>query len=185
MSNALLLRLFTSEYFNAWIAISYIFRYPDNVGIQHYLCTQLRKFPIAEIEFFLPQLMHLLITRPTESVALECYIIDACEQSTHIAVMSLWYLQAYLSDLAANPQNPSFQLCKRVFNRCQAIIFAEEDQDGSNKLDQTQRVRENAFPALVGMGAMLAGIGQPLSTKPVGSVAIAQGRKPRTTFNSW
>lgn len=58
MSNALLLRLFTSEYFNAWIAISYIFRYPDNVGIQHYLCTQLRKFPIAEIEFFLPQLMY-------------------------------------------------------------------------------------------------------------------------------
>lgn len=30
---------------------------------------------------------HLLITRPTESVALEHYIIDACEKSTHIAVM--------------------------------------------------------------------------------------------------
>jgi phosphatidylinositol 4-kinase len=57
MSNSLLLRLFTSEYFNAWIAISYIFKYPDNVGIQHYLCSQLRKFPVGEIEFFLPQLM--------------------------------------------------------------------------------------------------------------------------------
>jgi hypothetical protein len=35
------------------------------------------------------------------------------------------------------------------------------------------------------MGAMLAGIGQPLVTKPVGSVAIAQGRKARPlTFNS-
>lgn len=33
---------------------------------------------------------HLLITRPTESVALECYIIDACEKSTHIAVMVTW-----------------------------------------------------------------------------------------------
>lgn len=57
MSNSLLLRLFTSEYFNAWIAISYIFKYPDNVGIQHYLCSQLKKFPVGEIEFFLPQLM--------------------------------------------------------------------------------------------------------------------------------
>jgi phosphatidylinositol 4-kinase len=35
------------------------------------------------------------------------------------------------------------------------------------------------------MGALLAGIGQPLVTKPVGSVAIAQGRKARAlTFNS-
>lgn len=57
MSNALLLRLFTSEFFNSWIAVSYLFRYPDNVGIQHYLCTELKKFPISEIEFFLPQLM--------------------------------------------------------------------------------------------------------------------------------
>ncbi|KAI7889458.1 kinase-like domain-containing protein [Mucor mucedo] len=174
MSNALLLRLFTSEYFNAWIAISYIFRYPDNVGIQHYLCTQLRKFPIAEIEFFLPQLMHLLITRPTESVALECYIIDACEKSTHIAVMCLWYLQAYMSDLGSTPSHPSFQLCKRVFNQCQSIVFSEEEQGYA-----TQQVRENTFPALVGMGALLAGIGQPLATKPVGSVALAQGRKER------
>ncbi|KAI8359110.1 hypothetical protein EDC96DRAFT_553919 [Choanephora cucurbitarum] len=201
MSNALLLRLFTSEYFNAWIAISYIFRHPDNVGIQHYLCTQLRKFPIAEIEFFLPQLMHLLITRPTESVALELYIIDACEKSTHIAVMCLWYLQAYLSDLSANPNHPSFQLCKRVFNRCQTIIFADNDTKEENKedqkeewshnslyaarLDRTQRVRENALPALVGMGALLAGIGQPCVTRPVGSIAIAQGRKPSfQTFDS-
>ncbi|KAI8390331.1 kinase-like domain-containing protein [Blakeslea trispora] len=208
MSNALLLRLFTSEYFNAWIAISYIFRHPDNVGIQHYLCTQLRKFPIAEIEFFLPQLMHLLITRPTESVALELYIVDTCEKSTHIAVMCLWYLQAYLSDLSANPNHPSFQLCKRVFNRCQTIIFADISQDipadiKANKedidqaeepspnslyaarLDRTQRVRENALPALVGMGALLAGIGQPCVTRPVGSIAIAQGRKPSfQTFDS-
>ncbi|KAI8888011.1 hypothetical protein K501DRAFT_330227 [Backusella circina FSU 941] len=176
MSNELLLRLFTSEYFNAWIAISYIFRYPDNLGIQHYLCTQLRKFPIAEIEFFLPQLMHLLISRPTESVALECYIIDACEKSTHIAVMGLWYLQAYLSDLSVNPNSPSFQLCRRVFNKCQAIVFAESI-DESVYLNHTQRVRENVFPTLVGMGAMLAGIAQPMVTKPVGSVAIAQGRR--------
>lgn len=87
-----------------------------------------------------------------------------------------------MSDLSLNPNNPSFQLCKRVFNRCQTIVFAKEESeaaDGEVTVDHTQRVRENAFPALVGIGAMFAGIGQPLVTKPVGSVAIAQGRKAR------
>lgn len=52
----LLLRLFQSEHFNSWMAIEYLFRYPDSVGIQHYLCNELKKFPMTEIEFFLPQL---------------------------------------------------------------------------------------------------------------------------------
>ncbi|KAI7885089.1 hypothetical protein K492DRAFT_234424 [Lichtheimia hyalospora FSU 10163] len=197
MSNALLLRLFTSEFFNSWIAVSYLFRYPDNVGIQHYLCSELKKFPISEVEFFLPQLMHLLISRPTESVALECFLVEMCEKSTHMAIMSLWYLQAYLSDLSATPSSPSFELCKRVLNKCQAIVFSdtttttttnEEDTTyqhhgaSSTSLNvgmSTHRVRENVVPAVVGIGAMLAGIGQPLMTRPAGDIAIAQGRRTR------
>ncbi|CEP18105.1 hypothetical protein [Parasitella parasitica] len=153
MSNALLLRLFTSEFFNSWIAVSYLFRYSDNVGIQHYLCNELKGFPISEIEFFLPQLIHLLIARPSESVALECFLIEMCEKSTHIALM--------------------------------AIVFSEDNSDDDDDQDAnpsryTENVREHALPALVGMGAMLLGIGQPLMTKPAGRIAIAQGRKSRT-----
>lgn len=196
MSNALLLRLFTSEFFNSWIAVSYLFRYSDNVGIQHYLCNELKKFPISEIEFFLPQLIHLLITRPSESVALECFLVEMCEKSTHIALMSLWYLQAYLADLSTNPSSPSFELCKRLLNKSQAIVFSEDDEDENdeNSTNATgsvpnnnnnrglagQKIRENALPALVGMGAMLLGFGQPLMTKPAGRIAIAQGRRDRT-----
>ncbi|KAI8393409.1 kinase-like domain-containing protein [Radiomyces spectabilis] len=188
MSNALLLRLFTSEFFNSWIAVSYLFRYPDNVGIQHYLCSELEKFPASEIEFFLPQLIHLLITRPTESVALECFLVEMCEKSTHMAIMSLWYLQAYLSDLSSNPVSPSFDLCKRLLNKCQAIVFSDGSPEASGIIDPVaaanvglpaQKVRENAMPALVGIGAMLAGIGQPIMTKPAGRIAIAQGRRNR------
>ncbi|GAN04749.1 phosphatidylinositol 4-kinase [Mucor ambiguus] len=186
MSNALLLRLFTSEFFNSWIAVSYLFRYSDNVGIQHYLCNELKGFPISEIEFFLPQLIHLLITRPSESVALECFLIEMCEKSTHIALMSLWYLQAYLSDLSTHPTSPSFNLCKRLLNRSQAIVFSEDSDDDDDDEDadpsryNAEKVREHALPALVGMGAMLLGIGQPLMTKPAGRIAIAQGRRNRT-----
>jgi phosphatidylinositol 4-kinase len=57
MINDSLLRLFNSEFFNAWIAVSYIFKYPDNNDLQRYLCASLKKFPSTEIEFFLPQLM--------------------------------------------------------------------------------------------------------------------------------
>ncbi|KAG2218298.1 hypothetical protein INT45_000980, partial [Circinella minor] len=192
MSNALLLRLFTSEFFNSWIAVSYLFRYPDNVGIQHYLCAELKKFPISEIEFFLPQLMHLLISRPSESVALECFLVEMCEKSTHLAILSLWYLQAYLADLSASPNSPSFELCKRVLNKCQAIVFSDDNAtQGEQNTDlvdataslsfgmSTHRVRENVMPTVVGIGAILAGIGQPLMTRPAGDIAIAQGRRNR------
>ncbi|KAI8089601.1 uncharacterized protein BX664DRAFT_137732 [Halteromyces radiatus] len=193
MSNALLLRLFRSEFFNSWIAVSYLFRYPDNVGIQHYLCSELNKFPVSEIEFFLPQLIHLLITRPSDSVALECFLVDLCEKSTHMAIMTLWYLQAYVSDLSANPNSPSFALCRRLLNKCQAIVFSDghtadlELADAASSMNlgiSTHKVQENALPALVGIGAMLTAIGQPLMTKPAGQIAIAQGRRNSISSSS-
>ncbi|KAG0214357.1 Phosphatidylinositol 4-kinase pik1alpha (PI4-kinase)(PtdIns-4-kinase) [Mortierella sp. GBA30] len=185
--NSMLLRLFKSEYFNAWIAVSYLFKYPDAVGIQHYLCNELKKFPLDEIEFFLPQLVHLLISRPSESVALENFILDRCQISSHMAILTLWYLQAYTSDLAASPNTPSFKLCKRVFNKCQAIVFATEapgeyeDIFGKNGVP---KVKENALSAMVGMGVMLAAFGQPLMTKSPGQLALAQGRRPRAFSQS-
>ncbi|CAO3689672.1 unnamed protein product [Rhizopus microsporus] len=105
-----------------------------------------------------------------------------CEKSTHMAIMSLWYLQAYLSDLSANPSGGSFELCKRVLNKCQAIVFSDEHNDGTFRAPPlpNQKVKENVLPAIVGIGAMLAGIGQPLMTRPAGQIAIAQGRRNRT-----
>ncbi|CAG8599046.1 10872_t:CDS:10 [Acaulospora morrowiae] len=179
MSQQLLLRLFQSEHFNSWMAISYLFKYPDSVGIQHYLCNELKKFPMSEIEFFLPQLC-----RTTESVALECFILESCEKSTHMAVLTLWYLQAYRSDLSANPFSPTFTVCKRVLNKCQAIVFGEVQNDDDKVGSSRGKVRENTFPALVGIGAMLAGIAAPMLTRSAGQIAIAQGRKNRTINNS-
>lgn len=93
----------------------------------------------------------------------------------------MWYLQAYLADLSSNPTSPSFELCKRLLNKSQAIVFSEDEEDSPtsepNPILATQKVRENALPALVGMGAMLLGFGQPLMTKPAGRIAIAQGRR--------
>lgn len=100
-----------------------------------------------------------------------------------------------MADLSTNPSSPSFELCKRLLNKSQAIVFSEDDEEENdeNSINATtatvpnnnrglagQKVRENALPALVGMGAMLLGFGQPLMTKPAGRIAIAQGRRDRT-----
>ncbi|CAG8685212.1 9421_t:CDS:2, partial [Dentiscutata erythropus] len=137
----------------------------------------------------LPEIGHLLISRPTESVALEYFILEYCEKSTHMAILTLWYLQAYRSDLSANPSSPAFTVCKRVLNKCQEIVFKEE-RDENDKVTATgtrgmfpRQVRENTFPALVGMGAMLAGIAAPMLTRSAGQIAIAQGRRTRTFSN--
>ncbi|CAG8464975.1 6279_t:CDS:10 [Ambispora gerdemannii] len=142
---------------------------------------------MSEIEFFLPQLCHLLISRTTESVALECFILESCEKSTHMAILTLWYLQAYRSDLSSNPNSPAFAVCKRVLNKCQAIVFAEnqnaEDKGVTNRDCSPRKVRENTFPAFVGIGAMLAGIATPMLMKSPGHIAIAQGRRLRSFVN--
>ncbi|KAJ2793314.1 Phosphatidylinositol 4-kinase pik1alpha (PI4-kinase)(PtdIns-4-kinase), partial [Coemansia furcata] len=93
-NSSLLLRLFTSQFFDSWLAVSYLFRYPHIPGVQHYLCNELRKFPLDEVEFFLPQLVHLLITRPNESTAIESLLLDMSLQSSHVAMLLYWYLQA-------------------------------------------------------------------------------------------
>lgn len=121
----LLLRLFTSEYFDSWLAISYIFRYPHITGVQHYLCNELRKFPAEEVEFFLPQLAHLLITRPNESTAVESLLLDMALGSSHVAMLLYWYLQAYLSDQSPNPRTASFKHCQRIFNTVQELLFTD------------------------------------------------------------
>ena len=51
------------------------------------LCSKLRQFSYEEIEFFLPQLCHLLISIENESMALEEFIIDLCEESVNGALL--------------------------------------------------------------------------------------------------
>lgn len=52
-----LLRLFQSEMFDRWLAVTYLFKYTD-AGVQHYLCQLLREQPPHEVEYYLPQLWY-------------------------------------------------------------------------------------------------------------------------------
>lgn len=62
-------------------------RYADHVGIHYVLCQKLRQFPYEDIEFFLPQLCHLIISVHNESMALEEFLLDLCEESVTAALL--------------------------------------------------------------------------------------------------
>lgn len=62
-------------------------RYADHIGIHYVLCNKLRQFPYEDIEFFLPQLCHLIMSVDNESMALEEFLLDLCEESVTAALL--------------------------------------------------------------------------------------------------
>ena len=51
------------------------------------MCNKLRQFSYEEIEFFLPQLCHFVISIDNESMALEEFLLDLCEESVNGALL--------------------------------------------------------------------------------------------------
>ncbi|KAI6631231.1 hypothetical protein MCOR08_005972 [Pyricularia oryzae] len=103
MSWDLLQRFFDSDVFNSnpFLSVSYLSRYADHVGIHYVLCNKLRQFPYEDIEFFLPQLCHLIISVDNESMALEEFLLDLCEESVTAALLVRF--ARYPSEEAAKP----------------------------------------------------------------------------------
>ncbi|KAI9804118.1 MAG: hypothetical protein M1825_001520 [Sarcosagium campestre] len=177
MSWALLKRFIESEHFNndPFLSVAYLARYADHVGIHYVLCSKLRHFSYEEIEFFLPQLCHLLISIENQSMSLEEFIIDLCEESVNGALLTFWLFQTYLHDLASNPQSHAFKTCRRVYNKVQHIVFGGGPA-------RREKVKDNILPVTVLASFVLAGVALPALPRYAGPLAIAQARKPR--FNS-
>jgi len=58
------------------------------VGITYYLIAKLStSFAREDIEFYWPQFCHLLVTKTTESRALENFILRKCEDDVHDALL--------------------------------------------------------------------------------------------------
>ncbi|TPX38390.1 1-phosphatidylinositol 4-kinase [Synchytrium endobioticum] len=177
-----LLRLFQSEFFDARLAVFYLHRYPENVGIQYYVCDQLKRMPFQDLLFLLPQLSHLLVHNPTNSSALEEFMLNQCEVSSHWGLMLLWYLQTYMYDHRHNTTSSQYRLVKRVFHRCQVIMFADTPHP-TQQIDYDvtdSRIRENIPPAVVGLGTMMAAIAAPQLMQASRGMVIMQGRRWRS-----
>lgn len=192
---SLLLRLFTSDYFSPHLALSYLRTYADSIGITYYLVHRLSHFSKDDIDFYWPQLCHLLVTRPSESRALEGFILRRCEESVHTAFLTLWYFQAMLADLSADTYSPAFRISQRVYNRCQRILFEEPEPDVEPPrrsilrfipfFETRRRVSpDNTFSAAVGIGAIGLATACPAVSEYGASVAIHQGRCCTNDFQS-
>ncbi|KAF2434634.1 phosphatidylinositol 4-kinase-like protein PIK1 [Tothia fuscella] len=175
MSWKLLERFLESEHFNQdpSLCIQYLSRYADHVGIHYVLCSKLRQFSYEELEFFLPQLCHLLVSVDNESMALEEFILDLCEESVNSALLTFWLFQTYLHDLSSNPQSVHFKTTRRIYNKVQRIVF------GASEGLHREKIKENALPVTVLASLILGAVAVPLLSRWAGPLAIAQARRPR------
>ncbi|TFK29951.1 kinase-like protein [Coprinopsis marcescibilis] len=191
-SHALLLRLFLSpSFFSVHVALKYLLVYADNIGITYYLTRRLRELEVQELTDVWGFVCHLLITKPTKSRAIECFVVDTAQRSTHIALITLWFMQAALNDLSLTRRDsPSFAVCQRVLHKCHEIIFSDLSPASSgpytgsalSPLLRRHKIKHHAEPVFVGIGALLAGTpGMPNLTEFMGGVAIEQGRAEEDT----
>lgn len=171
--NSSLRRFVESDQFTLFRCLSYLERYAGDIGIHFYLCQKLLSFPRDELEFILPQLVQLLITVETESMALEDLLLDLCNVSAHCALLTFWQLQAHLTDLGDDPESFGFQVSRRVYNKLQYILFNIGEPPNT-------RIRENPMPAMVLASALMGAIGMPQLAATIGPIALSQGRKQRS-----
>ena len=109
----LLLRFFRSDFFDEWIAISYLYTCHQD-GVCDYLCNRLYGIEVERWERYLAQLCVILVMRPLP--ALERFIVDSCAGCIRIAVKVYWLLTAWMDD--KSERDPQFVVLKRVRAAC-------------------------------------------------------------------
>jgi hypothetical protein len=81
--NALLMRLFESQWFNEFMCLQYLFNSPKP-DVEAYLCSRLADMPPLVVERYLLQLVYLTVSRP--GGALERTLVALCRDSFPVAI---------------------------------------------------------------------------------------------------
>ena len=95
-ANDLLVRFFESEFFDEWIAISYLWR-AKNENIVEYLCNKMLMFDDDRAERYLSQILTLLTQRKMPK--LENVVCAYCSRSARLASKTIWLLRAAIGDV--------------------------------------------------------------------------------------
>ena len=91
-SSSLLMRFFESEFFDAWIAVSYLHKdLPEQT--REYLCQRVYNLPESDVEPYVSQLCQLYVSKGGDD-QVEQLLIDLCANSLNIAVKTYWILLA-------------------------------------------------------------------------------------------
>lgn len=94
-SNLWLKKLFNAEYFDTWLAVSYLYRYPS-VGIHQYICKKLQY--TDDIIVVLPQLVHIYLYHADTEVSMPIYNLFKIwsGKSKKFFCAIYFYLKAYI-----------------------------------------------------------------------------------------
>ncbi|KAJ3251113.1 Phosphatidylinositol 4-kinase pik1alpha (PI4-kinase)(PtdIns-4-kinase) [Boothiomyces macroporosus] len=103
-----------------------------------------------------------------------------------MAIITLWYLEAYLEEMQfyTSIHSDSYQLCKRLYQQCQTIVFSETSPDIGSHLDIPRakfdiNVSAHIPPNIVGIGLVFASFGAPHAHTHAKSMVLNQARQPR------
>lgn len=162
-----------AENFSCFLCIYHLSLYGENVGIQHYLVSRLYRYPYSELEFYIPQLIQLIVSYETDSMALRDFILHQSSKYPHFCLIAFWNLQAYVFELKNEPDSYSFHVVRHFVNSLQSIMF-----------NQTQvtddAIRENLQPALVMCASILSSIAMPQVHNYVKPLIVSQGKQEKS-----
>lgn len=174
--NEVLLKYINSSHLSVYNCIELLCKHADNIGIHYYLCQKLLTFPHFELQFYIPQLVQVLLTVETESMALEELILELKNENPHFALLSFWQLQALLADLSTDPESYGFQVARRVLNNLQSTLF--NTGKASDEMKET-KMNENIAPGLVLCSMVISSIGLPQLGQMTKPLVQSQGRRQR------
>lgn len=106
----LLLRLFDSQFFDASLALTYIYQRETSPGVLDYLCNKLYELPEHDLERYLSQFCQLIAQKPGGS--LERVVVDLCSKSLRIAVKVFWLFKAI-------SQEPKCKHAADILDKCE------------------------------------------------------------------
>ncbi|KAL6933567.1 related to Phosphatidylinositol 4-kinase PIK1 [Hanseniaspora guilliermondii] len=183
INNNLLLEFIRSDEFTIYTNIEYLIKYAKNIGIHYILCQRLVRFPISVIQFYIPQLIQILLTVETESLALEDLILKLSKENPHFALLSFWQLQALLGDLSNDPKSYGFEVARRNLNNIQNMILDFNSSFNDDTVHKPrQKMRENVGPAVVAASIVAASIGanDERLLERIKPLVISQGKKEKS-----
>lgn len=172
----LLLKFINSSHFNIYNCIELLCKHSDNVGIHYYLCQKLLTFPHHELQFYIPQLVQVLLTVETESMALEELLLQLKNENPHFALSTFWQLQALLSELSSDPESYGFQVARRVLNNLQSTLFhTGYDEEEAARA----RMNENVAPAIVLSSMIMTSMAMPQVGPLMKPLVESQGKRQK------
>lgn len=186
--NEELLKKINSPDLTLYSCIEMICKYADNIGIHYYLCQRLLTFPHSELQFYIPQLVQILLTIETESMALEELLQKLRNENLHFALLTFWQLQALIVDLSTDPDSYGFQVARRVLNNLQSVLFnptlISDDDDATNSstlfFDKNSKFHENVPPAIIYSSMIFGCMAMPQLAIMTQPLVESQGKRQKS-----